>query len=68
MKYGIPTISTSIGSESFSDEVKNNILIADNEFETAKIIESLLTDDSFYMKCSLKSDQCIQENFNFYNE
>lgn len=68
MKYGIPTISTSIGAESFSNEVKNNILIADDETVTAKIIDTLLLEDLYYKNCSSKSEQCIQQNFNFYNE
>lgn len=68
MKYGIPTVSTSIGAESFSKEVKKNILIADDEIATAKIIDTLLMDDSYYKKCSTKTEQCIQQNFNFYNE
>ena len=68
MKYGIPTISTSIGAESFPSAVKKNILIADDEIETAKIIDNLILKDNYYNKVSFKSKECIIANFNLYNE
>lgn len=62
MSYGLPVVTTSIGAEGMNFQDREDVLIADDQFEFANAVIELYMNNSIWEKYSKKSSDYVRRN------